>query len=188
MMDSIYKSSNTWKIREYSNSISEEIDNMSLVIEEIKSALLNGFVVGCYLEYDGAVLTVGDGIYYYRGVKHYVSETDSKISIVEGSYVVIDEEENIRVSGYGNGVVLGRYDGSSFDYSVRNKLIPESATRVPKPMIDSSCGVVDTYSELPETPDTMFYYVTEEMAFYVYYNGWNRVGYNSILPIEVSLS
>ena len=169
-------------------SISAEIDNLSKTIQQIKDVLQTGFVIGCFLDYDGVILTVGDGIYYYRGVKHYVSETSAKMAVSEGNYIMIDEDRNVIASGYGDGLVLGRYDGENFDYSMRSKLIPEDITRSPKNMIDSMCSFVTTAAELPQDPETMFYYVMNEKAFYVYYKGWNRVGYNSILPVEVTLS
>lgn len=89
----------------------------------------NGAVFGVALSYEDGILTVGNGCVSIDGYSNPITSVDIVTELNAGDYVVFDDY-TISKSSEPEGIILGKYDGSGFDYSVRSMNSPEELSTV----------------------------------------------------------
>ena len=109
--------------------LNKDIADMQESLYDTVGYISNGAVMGMWLSYDGINLTIESGSVSYEGYTMPFPLTVIELAIADGDYIIFENRE-ISASAEKTGIIIGRYVGGTFDYSVRSANSPLSTVDI----------------------------------------------------------
>jgi len=120
---------NSAAVESYLSRLKDDTNEVKVIFGDKIGYLGDGAVFGVELNYDDNVLSVGSGCVTVNGYSRPIVPVEMEMELSSGEYVVFEDDSITKVSEP-EGIILGMYDGVSFDYSVRSMNAPEDISTV----------------------------------------------------------